>query len=275
MLLLAATPIGNLGDASRRLVEALENAEVIAAEDTRTTIQLLRGLGIENRPRLIALHEHNERDKADELIELARTGDLLVMSDAGMPTVSDPGYVLVQAAIAAGVTVSALPGPSAVLTALAVSGLPTDRFVFEGFLPRKGRLPALRALASEQRTLVFFESPHRVADALRDLAKAFGSERPAALCRELTKLYEEVARGTVAELAERFADGARGEIVLVVGGAPAASASLEDGVARVLDLVAGGARLKEAAAEVAEHTGLSRRDLYEESLKKRGAGSAT
>ena len=269
MLLLAATPIGNLGDASRRLVEALGTVAVIAAEDTRTTVQLLRGLGIENRPRLIALHEHNERDRAAELVELARDQDLLVLSDAGMPTVSDPGFVLVQAAIAAGVQVSVIPGPSAVLTALAVSGLPTDRFAFEGFLPRKGRLPALRALASETRTLVFFESPHRVADALRDLAEAFGADRPAAVCRELTKLYEEVARGTLAELAERFADGARGEIVLVVGGAPAASASLEDGVARVQALVAGGARLKEAAAEVAEHTGLSRRDLYEEALRAR------
>jgi 16S rRNA (cytidine1402-2'-O)-methyltransferase len=269
VLILAATPIGNLGDVSRRLVEALENADVIAAEDTRTTVRLMRGLGIENRPRLIALHEHNEREKAAELAELARDTDLLMVSDAGMPTVSDPGYVVVQAAIAAGVTVSALPGPSAVLTALALSGLPTDRFAFEGFLPRKGRLPALRALSGEPRTLVFFESPHRVGDALADLAEAFGADRPAAVCRELTKLHEEVARGTLAELATRFSDGARGEIVIVVGGAEAATASLEDGVARVQRLVDGGTRLKDAAAEVAEHTGLSRRDLYEESLRGR------
>jgi len=273
VLLLAATPIGNLGDASRRLIEALGTVEVIAAEDTRTTVQLLRALGIENRPRLIALHEHNERDRAAELVELARDGsghgDLLVLSDAGMPTVSDPGFVLVQAAIAAGVTVSALPGPSAVLMALAVSGLPTDRFAFEGFLPRKGRLPALRALASETRTLVFFESPHRIGDALRDLATAFGPDRPAAVCRELTKLYEEVVRGTVAELAERFADGTRGELVIVVGGAAPASASLEDGVARVAVLVAEGSRLKDAAAEVADQTGLSRRDLYEAALRRK------
>jgi len=268
VLLLAATPIGNLGDASRRLIEALTTAEVVAAEDTRTTIQLLRALGIDNRPRLIPLHEHNERERAAELVELARDGDVLLLSDAGMPTVSDPGFVLVQAAIAAGVTVSALPGPSAVLMALAVSGLPTDRFAFEGFLPRKGRLPALRALASETRTLIFFESPHRVGDALRDLAAAFGPDRPAAVCRELTKLYEEVVRGTLAELAERFADGARGEIVLVVGGAAPASASLEDGVARVAVLVAEGARLKDAAAEVADLTGLSRRELYEASLRR-------
>jgi 16S rRNA (cytidine1402-2'-O)-methyltransferase len=266
MLLLAATPIGNLGDATRRLVEALETASVVAAEDTRTAAQLMRGLGVANRPRLIALHEHNERDRAAELVELAREGDVLLLSDAGMPTVSDPGFVVVQAAIAAGVIVSALPGPSAVLTALALSGLPTDRFAFEGFLPRKGRLAALRALAGEPRTLVFFESPHRVAEALRDLAEAFGPERPAALCRELTKLHEEVARGTLAELAERFAAGARGEIVLVVGGASRAEASLPDAVGRVRELVAGGAGLKQASAEVAQHTGLSRRTLYEAAL---------
>ena len=269
MLLLAATPIGNLGDASRRLIEALTTATVIAAEDTRTTIQLLHALGVENRPRLIALHEHNEREKAAEIVELARDADVLVLSDAGMPTVSDPGYPLVQAAIAAGVQVSALPGPSAVLTALAVSGLPTDRFVFEGFLPRKGRLEALRALAFEQRTLVFFESPHRIHDALVDVAAAFGADRQVAVCRELTKLYEEVVRGTAAEVSEHFADGARGEIVLVVGGAAPASASLEDGVERVRALVASGTRLKDASAEVAEHTGLSRRDLYEAALRAR------
>jgi 16S rRNA (cytidine1402-2'-O)-methyltransferase len=269
MLILAATPIGNLGDASRRLVEALENAEVVAAEDTRTTTQLLRALGVANRPRLVAVHEHNERGKAAELAALAAEQDVILVSDAGMPPVSDPGFVLVQAAISAGVTVTAIPGPSAVLTALALSGLPTDRFVFEGFLPRKGRVQALRALAAEQRTLVFFESPHRVGDALADLATAFGPDRPAAVCRELTKLHEEVARGTVAELAERFADGARGEMVLVVAGAEPATASLDDGVARVLALVASGVRLKEASAEVAEHTGLSRRELYEEALKRR------
>jgi 16S rRNA (cytidine1402-2'-O)-methyltransferase len=268
MLLLAATPIGNLGDATRRLVEALETATVVAAEDTRTTAQLLRGLGVANRPRLIALHEHNERDRAAELVELAREDDVLLLSDAGMPTVSDPGFVLVQAAIAAGVRVSALPGPSAVLTALALSGLPTDRFAFEGFLPRRGRLAAVRALASEPRTLVFFESPHRVAEALRDLAEAFGADRPAAVCRELTKLHEEVARGTLVELAQRFAGGARGEIVLVVGGAPAASASLPEAVVRVRALVAEGSGLKQASAEVAEHTGLSRRALYEAALRE-------
>ncbi|CAN5153129.1 16S rRNA (cytidine(1402)-2'-O)-methyltransferase [soil metagenome] len=269
VLILAATPIGNLGDASRRLIEALANATVIAAEDTRTAIQLMRALDVDNRPRLIALHEHNEREKAAEIVELARDGDVLVLSDAGMPTVSDPGFPLVQAAIAAGVTVSALPGPSAVLTALAVSGLPTDRFTFEGFLPRKGRLESLRSLASEPRTLVFFESPHRIHDSLMDVAVAMGADRQVAVCRELTKLYEEVVRGTATEVAERFAEGARGEIVLVVAGAPPTSASFDDGVARVQALVASGTRLKDASAEVAEHTGLSRRDLYEAALKAR------
>ncbi len=269
MIILAATPIGNLGDASRRLVEVLGRVEVIASEDTRTTIQLLSALGVENRPRLIALHEHNELAKAAEVVELARDADVLVLSDAGMPTVSDPGYALVVAAVAAGVTVTALPGPSAVLMALAVSGLPTDRFAFEGFLPRKGRLAALRALAAEPRTLVFFESPHRIGDALADLATAFGPERRAAVCRELTKLHEQVARGTLAELAEQFAEGARGEIALVVAGAPPASASLDDGVARVLQLVADGVRLREASTEVAEVTGLGRRELYEAALRAR------
>lgn len=269
MIILGATPIGNLGDASRRLVETLERVAVVAAEDTRVTIQLLRGLGIQNRPRLIALHEHNESARAAELLALARQDDVLLLTDAGMPTVSDPGFALVRAAIEADVAVTALPGPSAVLTALALSGLPTDRFAFEGFLPRKGRLSALRALAREPRTLVFFESPHRVADALRDLADAFGPDRPAAVCRELTKLHEEVVRGPLADLAVHFADGARGEIVLVIGGAGPASGDPDAALRQVLRLAADGARLKDAATEVAEATGLSRRDLYEAALRSR------
>jgi 16S rRNA (cytidine1402-2'-O)-methyltransferase len=272
VIILGATPIGNLGDASRRLVETLERVGTIAAEDTRVTVQLLRGLGIGNRPKLVALHEHNERERAAELVELARSEDVLVLSDAGMPTVSDPGYALVAAAIEAGVQVTALPGPSAVLTALALSGLPTDRFAFEGFLPRKGRVEAMRPLASETRTLVFFESPHRIGDALTDLATVFGPERRAAVCRELTKMYEEVARGTLAELAARFADGARGEIVIVVEGAPAAAATtdLATAVATVLELAAGGIRMKEAAADVAAATGLTARDLYEAAIRAKG-----
>lgn len=269
VIILAATPIGNLGDASARLVEALGNAEVIAAEDTRTTIHLMRALDIENRPRLLPLHEHNETEKAAEIVELARSGDVLVLSDAGMPAVSDPGFVLVQAAIAAGVTVTAIPGPSAVLTALAVSGLPTDRFSFEGFLPRKSRVAFFSALAREPRTMIFFESPHRLGESLRDLATALGDGRRVVVCRELTKLHEEVKRGTASELAAYFADGARGEICIVVEGAAPATADLEAGLAQVQALVAAGLRLKEATAEVAEQTGLGKRELYEAALAAR------
>lgn len=269
VIILAATPIGNLGDASRRLVEVLTNATVIAAEDTRTTIHLLAALGIDNRPRLIPLHEHNEDAKAAEIVELARDADVVVLSDAGMPAISDPGFPLVAAAAAAGVTVTAIPGPSAVLTALAVSGLPTDRFSFEGFLPRKSRVAYFTALAREQRTMVFFESPNRLPAALADLVTALGASRRVVVCRELTKLHEEVRRGTAAEVAEHFAEGARGEICLVVEGAAPATIDLPDGITQVLALVAAGVRLKEASSEVADETGLGRRDLYEGALAAR------
>ena len=269
MIILAATPIGNLGDASRRLIEALENAETIASEDTRTTIHLMRALGVENRPRLIALHEHNESAKAAEIVELARDADVLVLTDAGMPAISDPGFPLVAAAAAAGVTVTALPGPSAVLTALAVSGLPTDRFTFEGFVPRKSRVAYFTSLSREPRTMVFFESPNRLADTLRDLASALGDDRRVAVCRELTKLHEEIVRGRAADVAQHFSAGARGEICLVVEGAAAVASDLPTAIAQVLALVADGARLKDASTEVAEATGLSRRDLYEGALAAR------
>ena len=269
VIILAATPIGNLGDASRRLVEALGNAEVIASEDTRVTIHLMRALGIENRPRLIALHEHNEVEKAAEIAELARDTDVLVLTDAGMPAISDPGFAIVTAAAAAGVTVTALPGPSAVITALALSGLPTDRFSFEGFLPRKGRLTSLRQLAREPRTMVFFESPNRLADALGDIASVFGPDRRVAVCRELTKLYEEVRRGTAAELAEWAATGVKGEICIVIEGGAVRVIDLDSGIAQVQQLVSGGAKLKDAASEVADATGLGKRDLYEGALKAR------
>ena len=269
MIILGATPIGNLGDASRRLIEALEAATVVAAEDTRTAVQLMRRLGVQNRPRLIALHEHNETARAAELAEQARDEDLLVLTDAGMPTVSDPGYRLVEAAVAADVRVTVLPGPSAVLAALAVSGLPTDRFAFEGFLPRTGRRGHLAALADERRTLVFFESPHRLAAALADLAATFGDDRRVVVCRELTKLHEEVRRGTAAELATWAAEGVRGEIVIVVAGAGERIADPDDALARVLALVAAGARLKDASAEVAAATGLGRRELYDRAVRRR------
>jgi len=271
VIILAATPIGNLGDASRRLIEVLENATIIAAEDTRTTQRLLKGLGIANRPRLIALHDHNEKAKAAELAEAAETEDLVVLSDAGMPTVSDPGYGLVAAAAERGVTVTVIPGPSAVVTALAVSGLPTDRFTFEGFLPRKPgeRRSALTALAGEPRTMVFFESPARLAAALGDMASAFGASRRVAVCRELTKLYEEVRRGGAAELAAWAEQGVKGEIVVVVEGAASRAVSPEDALAQVQALVASGVRLKDACAEVAAATGLGSRELYQAALAAR------
>jgi len=271
VIILAATPIGNLGDASPRLVEALSIATVIAAEDTRVTVHLMRALGVENRPRLIPLHEHNELDKAAEIIELAREADVLVLSDAGMPAISDPGFALVSAAAAAGVTVTAIPGPSAVLTALALSGLPTDRFCFEGFLPRKAgdRRRSLSALEREPRTMVFFESPNRLAEALADVASVLGADRRVAVVRELTKMFEEVKRGSASELAEWASAGVKGEIVVVIEGAAAQTVNLETGVQQVQALVASGTRLKDAAAEVADATGLSKRDLYQGALAAR------
>ncbi len=271
MIILAATPIGNLKDASVRLVEALGTVAIVASEDTRVTQRLLAGLGVENRPRLIAMHDHNERDRAAELVELARETDVLVLSDAGMPTVSDPGFHLVEAAAAAGVGVTALPGPSAVITALAVSGLPTDRFTFEGFLPRKHgeRMATFRSLAGERRTMVFFESPNRLAAALSDLAATLGADRRVVVCRELTKMFEEVRRGTAAELAAWAAAGVRGEICVVVEGAAAAVVDLDSAVGQVLTLVASGTRLKDAAGEVADATGLGKRDLYQAALAVR------
>lgn len=275
MIILAATPIGNLGDVTTRLVEALTNATVIASEDTRVTVHLLKALGIENRPRLISLHDHNERGKAAELVELARDTDVLVLSDAGMPTVSDPGFHLVDAAVQAGVVVTALPGPSAVLTALAVSGLPTDRFTFEGFLPRKHgeRVSALRELAAERRTMVFFESAKRLAGSLTDLAATLGADRRVVVCRELTKFFEEVKRGTAAELAVWADAGVKGEICIVVAGAEPRVLDLETGVAEVHALVAAGARLKDAAADVSAASGLGKRDLYEAALTRKEAAA--
>ena len=268
MLWLAATPIGNLGDASPRLREAFESADAIAAEDTRHTAQLLRLLGIEARPELIALHDHNERDRASWIVDRAEHEEIMLVSDAGMPTVSDPGFRVVQLAAERGVTVSAIPGPSAVITALAVAGLATDRFTFEGFLPRKAgeRSRALRALAAERRTLVFFEAPSRIADTLTALAEEFGSERSAAVCRELTKLHEEVKRGSLGELAEWASAGVRGEIVLVVAGAPETAASPETALDEVLARVGAGERMKDATRAVAEATGLSAKELYAAAL---------
>ncbi|MDO5617498.1 16S rRNA (cytidine(1402)-2'-O)-methyltransferase [Kocuria sp.] len=273
-LVLAGTPIGNLGDATQRLREVLATADVIAAEDTRRTRKLASGLGITLRGRLVAHHEHNEASSAGELLTEVRTGHtVLVVSDAGMPTVSDPGYRVAAAAAAEGLPITVLPGPSAVLSALAVSGLPSDRFVFEGFLPRKSgqREARLTELATEQRTMVFYEAPHRLVTMLTALEEAFGGQRPGVVARELTKLHEEVLRGTLRQLRERVeADGVRGEIVVVVQGAPAPEPEKpEDLVEEVEALVADGVRLKDAAGAVAGARGVSKRELYESVLVAR------
>ncbi|MHC5559937.1 16S rRNA (cytidine(1402)-2'-O)-methyltransferase [Kocuria sp. U4B] len=273
-VVLAGTPIGNLGDASPRLRQALESADVLAVEDTRRLRRLVAGLGVTTRGRVLTHHEHNEAARVAELLEAVRAGrTVLVLSDAGMPTVSDPGYRLAEAAAAEGLTVTAIPGPSAVLTALAVSGLPTDRFTFEGFLPRKGsdRAARLAELDGERRTMVFYEAPHRLEVMLTALREAFGPDRPAVVARELTKLHEEVVRGTLAELVAWCAEGqVRGEIAVVVAGAPAPDAARpEDLVTEVEALVAGGVRLKDAAGRVAERSGVGKRELYETVLDAR------
>ena len=268
MLILAATPIGNLGDASPRLREVLVNASVIVAEDTRTTSHLLSALGLKTDAKLIALHEHNEVAKSAEIVRMAQDGDVVMVSDAGMPGISDPGYVVIRTAHELGVTVSVIPGPSAVIAALAVSGLPTDRFAFEGFVPRKGQAKYFAELAREPRTLIFYESPHRLSETLAAARDAFGADRLGTVVRELSKMYEEVVRGTLGELAERFAGENRGEIVFLVAGADVVPMSLEDAVSDVAARVASGERLKEASRAVAEATGIPGRDLYQAALKR-------
>ncbi len=264
-ILLAATPIGNTADGSARLWEALASADVIAAEDTRSLKDLARRAGITISARVVAMHDHNESDAAAGLVQAASGGaTVVVVSDAGMPTVSDPGFSLVRAAIDAGVEVSVLPGPSAVLAALAVSGLPTDRFCFEGFLPRKPgeRAATLSALAAEPRTMVFFESPHRVAETLTAMEQAFGSNRHASVSRELTKTYEETVRGTLAELT-RWAQGEmRGELVVVVAGRPAEAPSADAVLHEALARVAAGERAKDVVADLARVTGVPSKQLY-------------
>ena len=266
-ILLAATPIGDVRDASPRVVAALEGADIIAAEDTRRALALASRLGIKLGGRLIALHDHNEAEKAAGVVEAARGGARVVfVSDAGMPTVSDPGFRLACAAIDAGVPLSVLPGPSAPLVALALSGLPSDRFAFEGFLPRKDGEATryLQDLATDPHTLIFFESPRRAAATLTRMAEVLGGDRRAALCRELTKDYEEVRRGTLGELAEG-ADSILGEVTIVVAGYER-SARAEDHVGAVLALAAEGMRLKDAAAEVAAATGARKNNLYKAAL---------
>ncbi|MCE1177917.1 MAG: 16S rRNA (cytidine(1402)-2'-O)-methyltransferase [Micrococcales bacterium] len=271
-LVLAATPIGDPRDAAPRLGQELAGADVVAAEDTRRLRRLLSELGVTPRGEVVSYHEHNERSRTPDLVERLVAGDrVVVVTDAGMPSVSDPGYRLVSAAVEREIRVTCVPGPSAVLMALAVSGLPVDRFCFEGFLPRKPgeRARTLAALAGEQRTMVFFEAPHRIDATLAAMADAFGAERPAAVCRELTKTYEEVRRGGLASLAAWAAEGVRGEITVVVAGAAPKAASLEDAVRGILERVGAGERLKDVCADVAAQTGLSKKVLYDAALAAR------
>ena len=270
VVVLAATPIGDVRDASPRLVAELTNADVIAAEDTRRLRRLLERLGVETDARILSYFEGNEVRRTAELVRALGDGArVVVVSDAGMPSVSDPGYRLVTAAVAGGFRVTVVPGPSAVLAALAVSGLPVDRFCFEGFLPRKAaeRARRLAQLETEPRTMIFFEAPHRAAATLSAMALAFGADRRGAICRELTKTYEEVRRGPLQELAEWAASEVRGEVTLVVGGATQPTADLETAAEEALGLAAGGMKLRAAVAQVARQHGVAKNALYDLALK--------
>jgi 16S rRNA (cytidine1402-2'-O)-methyltransferase len=266
-LTIAAAPIGQPADASGRLAEALQSAGLIAAEDTRRVRRLATALGVRLTGRVVSYYDDVESRRTPALLaELADGQDILLITDAGMPGVSDPGYRLVAAAADAGIRVTVLPGPSAVTTALVISGLPSDRFAFEGFPPRKAgdRARRFAELATEPRTLIFFESPRRIGATLAELSAAFGADRRAAVCRELTKTHEEVLRGSLGELAGRLAEGVLGEVTLVVAGAsqlpePVTEA---DAVAEVRARVLGGASRRDAVAAVAAELGLRKRDLY-------------
>ena len=279
VILLAATPVGNAKDASARLVEAFQDSDVIAAEDTRRLRALLSRLDIEPRGQILSFYEGNESARVPELIDKAAGGaQVLVVTDAGMPSVSDPGFRLVREAHAADVPITCLPGPSAALAALVLSGLPVARFAFEGFLPRKegDRRRRLESLATEERTMVFFEAPHRLEESLADMVLAFGAQRQAAVCRELTKTYEEVKRGELGDLAQWAQGEVRGEITVVVDGASsddlreAAGLADDESVARaVAEAMKSGMSRKDAAAQVAEAAGLSKRYVYDASLRTR------
>ncbi len=278
LLLLAATPLGNAEDASARLVAALQECDVIAAEDTRKLRALTSRLGIEPRGQILSFYEGNESARVPELIERALAGArVLVVTDAGMPSVSDPGFRLVREAHEAGVPVTCLPGPSAALAALVLSGLPVARFAFEGFLPRKAgeRRRRLESLAIEERTMVFFEAPHRLEASLADMVHAFGGSRQAAVCRELTKVHEEVLRGELTELHEWSAGEVRGEITVVVDGASsddvraAAGLTTDEQIGAAVDsLMADGLSRKDAVAQVASDAGLQKRRVYDVSLRQ-------
>jgi len=269
VLVLAATPIGRVGDASPRLAEELATANVVAAEDTRRLRRLTSDLAVTITGRVVSYFEGNESARTPVLLEALNNGErVLLVTDAGMPSVSDPGYRLVVAAVADDIRVTAVPGPSAVLTALAVSGLPVDRFCFEGFLPRKAgeRSRRLESLRDEQRTMVFFEAPHRTGTALAAMAEAFGPNRPAAVCRELTKTHEEVRRGGLAALVEWAAEGVRGEVTIVVEGAGERAEVPHDPTAwreLVAELEMNGMPRKDAILDVARRAGVPKREVYD------------
>ena len=270
-LVLAATPMGDVGDASPRLRSALATADVVAAEDTRRTKSLASALEVTITGKIVSFYDQVEISRLPALVtDVAEGKTVLLVTDAGMPSVSDPGYRLVAACVAENLAVTCLPGPSAVTTALALSGLPVERFCFDGFPPRKQgqRKTWLSALATEQRACVFFEAPHRLADCLADAVEVLGPNRRAAVCRELTKTYEEVKRGTLGELAAWAAEGVRGEITVVLEGAVLVASDPADLVDEVERLVEGGARLKDACALVAT-AGVSKRELYETVLAAR------
>jgi 16S rRNA (cytidine1402-2'-O)-methyltransferase len=278
LLMLAATPLGNAEDASPRLIAALGECEVIAAEDTRKLRALTARLGVKPTGQVVSFYEGNESTRVTELIERVRAGArVLVVTDAGMPSVSDPGFRLVREANDAGIAVTCLPGPSAALAALVLSGLPVARFAFEGFLPRKAgeRRRRLESLATEERTMVFFEAPHRLAASLADMVYAFGGARQAAVCRELTKTHEEVIRGPLTELHEWAQGEVRGEITVVVDGASddevraAAGLTTDKQIADAVSAaMASGASRKEAVAQVAADAGLPKRRVYDVSLRR-------
>ncbi|WP_431982781.1 16S rRNA (cytidine(1402)-2'-O)-methyltransferase [Streptomyces qinglanensis] len=277
-LVLAGTPIGDPSDAPPRLAAELTAADIVAAEDTRRLRRLTQALGVVPGGRIVSYFEGNEAARTPELAEaLAGGARVVLVTDAGMPSVSDPGYRLVAAAVRHGVRVTAVPGPSAVLTALAVSGLPVDRFCFEGFLPRKPgeRRGRLREAAGERRTLVYFEAPHRLQATLTAMAEVFGAEREAAVCRELTKTYEQVRRGPLAELAAWAAEGVRGEITVVVRGAEPPAAGEADAAElarRVAEREAAGQQRKEAIAEVARGAGVPKREVFDAVVAAKNAG---
>jgi 16S rRNA (cytidine1402-2'-O)-methyltransferase len=272
-LLIGATPLGQPSDASTRLVKALASSDVIAAEDTRRIRTLAHALDVKPTGKVVSLYDANEATRVPSLVDEIRAGaTVLLVSDAGMPLISDPGYRLVTACIDAGLPVRCLPGPSAVTTALAVSGLPSERFCFEGFAPRKNsaRVSWLKSLAREPRTCVFFESPRRLAETLKDAVAVLGGDRKAVVCRELTKTHEEIVRGSLGELADWASGGVLGEITVVLAGATP-KADLDTLVAEVNALVEVGARVKDACAQVVAATpgAPSRRELYDAVLRSR------